>query len=205
MRSFRRDMCKALIVDNFDSFTYNIFQLMGQACGVEPTVVLNTASLDEIDFARYDCVIVSPGPGTPTEPADVGISASVICDTHLPLLGVCLGHQCMAHVHDMEVVLAPKPMHGRVTAIHHDGRGIFVGLPSHLHVVRYHSLAVKEVREPFELCAWSDDGVIQGIRHKTRPLHGVQFHPESVNTEAGMDLFRNFRDLALAHKARRAA
>ncbi|WP_206171181.1 anthranilate synthase component II [Trinickia terrae] len=198
-------MCKALVIDNFDSFTYNIVQLMGQACGVEPAVVLNTAPLGEIDFARYDCVIVSPGPGTPAEPADVGISASVIRDTHLPLLGVCLGHQCMAHEHGMEVVLAPEPMHGRVSVIRHDGRGVFAGLPADLHVVRYHSLTVKEVKGPFELCAWGGDGVIHGIRHKTRPLHGVQFHPESICTETGADLFRNFRDLALAHRALRAA
>lgn len=198
-------MCKTLIIDNFDSFTYNIFQHMGQVCGVEPTVVLNTAPLDEIDFDRYDCIIVSPGPGTPAEPVDVGISASVIRDTHLPLLGVCLGHQCMAHVHDMEVVLAPEPMHGRVSVIRHDGRGVFQGLRPDLPVVRYHSLVVKEVKGPFELSAWGDDGVIHGIRHKTRPLHGVQFHPESICTESGMDLFRNFRDLALAHKNRRAA
>ncbi len=152
-------MCQALIIDNFDSFTYNIFQQMGQVCGVEPTVVKNTASLDEIDFSRYDCIIVSPGPGTPAVPADVGISADVIRDTELPLLGVCLGHQCMAHLYGMEVVHAPVPMHGRVNVIRHDGRGVFAGLPEELSIVRYHSLVVKAVREPFELCAWGEDGV----------------------------------------------
>jgi anthranilate synthase component 2 len=198
-------MCKTLIIDNFDSFTYNIFQYMGEVCGVEPSVVLNTADLNEIDFDRYDCIIVSPGPGTPAVPADVGISADVIRNTRLPLLGVCLGQQCMAYLHDMEVALAPKPMHGRVSVIHHDNRGVFKGLPRELSVVRYHSLVVKQVREPFELSAWGDDGVIHGIRHKTRPLHGVQFHPESICTDAGMNLFRNFRDLALAHNRQRAA
>lgn len=198
-------MCKTLIIDNFDSFTYNIFQHMGEVCGVEPTVVLNTVDFHEIDFDRYDCLIVSPGPGTPAVAADVGVSAQVIRDTHLPLLGVCLGHQCIAHLHDMEVVLAPEPMHGRVSVIRHDDRGVFKGLPRELSVVRYHSLVVKEIKGPFELTAWGDDGVIHGIRHKTRPLHGVQFHPESICTEAGMDLFRNFRDLALAHKNQKAA
>ncbi|ALK30220.1 anthranilate synthase component II [Burkholderia plantarii] len=198
-------MCQALIIDNFDSFTYNIFQQMGQVCGVEPTVVKNTTALDAIDFSRYDCIVISPGPGTPAVASDVGISADVIRDTELPLLGVCLGHQCLGHLHGMEVGLAPEPMHGRVNVIHHDGRGVFRGLPADLAVVRYHSLVVRQVREPFELCAWGDDGVIHGIRHRTRPLHGVQFHPESISTEAGIDLFRNFRDIALEHKRQRAA
>jgi para-aminobenzoate synthetase len=198
-------MCKTLIIDNFDSFTYNIFQHMGQVCGIEPTVVLNTTPLEQIDFDCYDCVIVSPGPGTPAVSADVGISARVIRDTQLPLLGVCLGHQCMAHEYGMDIVLAPEPMHGRVSVIRHDGRGVFLGLPAQLPVVRYHSLVVKEVKGPFELTAWGEDGVIHGIRHRTRPLHGVQFHPESICTESGLDLFRNFRDLALAHKRLRAA
>lgn len=198
-------MCKTLIIDNFDSFTYNIFQQMGEACGVEPTVVLNTTPLEQVDFDFYDCIIVSPGPGTPAIDTDVGISARVIREARLPVLGVCLGHQIIAHEHGMEVGLAPEPMHGRVSVIRHDGRGIFQGLPPALSVVRYHSLVVKEVTGPFELAAWGDDGVIHGIRHRTRPLHGVQFHPESICTEAGIALFRNFRDIALAHKNRRAA
>lgn len=198
-------MCKTLIIDNFDSFTYNIFQNMGEVCGEEPTVVLNTTDFNAIDLDRYDCIIVSPGPGTPACAADVGISARAIHETRVPLLGVCLGQQCMAHLHDMEVVHAPEPMHGRVSVIQHDGRGVFQGLPAALSVVRYHSLVVKEVKAPFELTAWDDDGVVHGIRHRTRPLHGVQFHPESICTEAGKDLFRNFRDLAMAYKNRHAA
>jgi para-aminobenzoate synthetase len=198
-------MCKTLIIDNFDSFTYNVFQLMGQVCGVEPTVVLNTVPIEEIGMERYDCIIVSPGPGNPAVSADVGISARVIRETQLPLLGICLGHQCMAHEHGMDVVLAPEPRHGRVSVVRHDGHGLFRGLPPQISVVRYHSLVVKEVAGPFELSAWGEDGVIHGIRHRTRPLHGVQFHPESICTEGGAELFRNFRDIALAHKSRRAA
>jgi anthranilate synthase component II len=198
-------MCKTLIIDNFDSFTYNIFQHMGEVCGEEPTVVFNTADFDAIDLVRYDCIVVSPGPGTPAREADVGISARAIRETTVPLLGVCLGHQCMAYLHDMEVAHAPVPMHGRVSVIGHDGRGVFRNLPPQLPVVRYHSLVVKAVREPFEVTAWGDDGVIHGIRHKTRPLHGVQFHPESICTDAGKDLFRNFRDIAMAHRHSRAA
>ena len=135
---------------------------------------------------------------------DVGISADAIVKTQVPLLGVCLGHQCMAHLHGMEVVLAPKPMHGRVSVIHHDNQGVFKGLPHDLSVVRYHSLVVRELKEPWVLTAWGQDGVIHGIRHPERPLHGVQFHPESICTEAGMDLLRNFRDLAMAHKTQRS-
>jgi len=193
-------MLTTLIIDNFDSFTYNIFQRMGEVCGEEPTVLLNTEDFEAINLRSYDCIIVSPGPGTPAHEADVGISARAIRETRVPLLGVCLGHQCIAHLHGMEVVLAPKPMHGRLSAIHHDGRGVFRDLPPVLSVVRYHSLMVKQLAGPFELSAWDEDGVIHGIRHKTRPLHGVQFHPESICTEFGTELFRNFRDLAMAHK-----
>lgn len=166
-------MCKTLIIDNFDSYTYNVFQYMGEVCGEEPTVVLNTADYNVIDLARYDCIVVSPGPGTPACEADVGISARAIRETTVPLLGVCLGQQCMACLHGMEVAHAPEPMHGRVSVIRHDGRGVFRDLPPALSVVRYHSLVVKAVRWPFELAAWGDDGVIHGIRHKTRALRGV--------------------------------
>lgn len=197
-------MCKALIVDNFDSFTYNLFQYMGEVCGEEPTVVFNNADINAIDLANFDCVIISPGPGTPARPSDVGISAACIRDSHIPVLGVCLGHQCMAHVHGMEVVHAPYPMHGRVSVIQHDAQGVFKGLPKDFSVVRYHSLVVKEVKGPFQVTAWGADGVIHGIRHKYRPLHGVQFHPESICTEVGKQLLGNFRDIAMAHHSARA-
>jgi anthranilate synthase component II len=194
-------VCKTLIIDNFDSFTYNLFQYMGEVCGEEPTVVLNTASLESIDLSKYDCIIVSPGPGTPGCAKDVGISANVIRETQVPLLGVCLGHQCMAHIYGMDIVLAPEPMHGRVSIIRHNDRGIFKGLSRELSVVRYHSLVVKEIKSPFVLTAWGQGGMIHGIQHKERPLHGIQFHPESICTEAGKDLLRNFRDLAMTYTA----
>jgi para-aminobenzoate synthetase len=199
-------MCRTLIVDNFDSFTYNLFQYMGEVCGEEPTVVLNTTPRDAIDLDAYDCVIISPGPGTPATPEDVGVSADLILDASLPLLGVCLGHQCLGHLNGMEVGLAPQPMHGRVSVVRHDGRGLFAGLPPAIPVVRYHSLVVREVRPPFVLSAWGDDGVIHGIRHGSRPLYGVQFHPESICTDFGKEMLRNFRDIALSSvRARRAA
>ncbi|WP_437747781.1 aminodeoxychorismate/anthranilate synthase component II [Sorangium sp. So ce302] len=196
--------CRTLIIDNFDSFTYNLFQYMGEVCGEEPAVVLNTEDFATLDFARYDCVIVSPGPGTPARPVDVGISVKAILNAQVPLLGVCLGHQCMAYIHGMEVAHAPVPMHGRVSAIHHDNEGIFKGLPPELSVVRYHSLVVRDLKDPFVITAWDQDGMIHGIRHKTRALYGIQFHPESICTEAGMDLLRNFRDIAMSHKSRRS-
>jgi anthranilate synthase component 2 len=192
-------MCKTLIVDNFDSFTYNLYQYMGQVCGEEPTVVLNNARLDEIDMAAYDCIIVSPGPGTPARAEDVGLSVDVIRNSRVPVLGVCLGHQCMAHLHGMDVVHAPEPVHGRVSVIRHNNEGVFKGLPPDLSVVRYHSLVVQELKGPFELTAWGDDGMIHGLRHKERPLYGIQFHPESICTEAGMELLGNFRDIAWQH------
>ncbi|MGY2288220.1 anthranilate synthase component II [Pseudomonas sp. SDO528_S397] len=192
-------MCRTLIVDNFDSFTYNIYQAMGQVCGEAPTVVLNTTAFEHIDFDRYDCVIVSPGPGHPARADDVGVSAQVIRHSPLPVLGVCLGHQCMAQVHGMTVSRAPEPMHGRVSVIRHSGSGVFKGLADELSVVRYHSLRVEQLTGPFKLTAWGSDGMIHGIEHTQRPLHGVQFHPESISTQAGDQLFRNFRDIAMGH------
>ncbi len=192
-------MCKTLIVDNFDSFTYNLYQYMGEVCGEEPRVVLNTADWDTLNLDDYDCVIVSPGPGTPARTEDVGVSAEVIRRSRVPVLGVCLGHQCMAHLHGMDVVHAPTPVHGRVSVIRHNNDGVFKGLPPDLPVVRYHSLVVQALKPPFELTAWGDDGMIHGIRHTERPLYGIQFHPESICTEAGLDLLRNFRDIAVHH------
>lgn len=193
-------MFKTLIIDNFDSFTYNLYQYMGQVSGEEPDVITNDASPHDVELARYDCIIVSPGPGTPTRRVDVGISEDVIRDAHVPLLGVCLGHQCIAHVHGMEVSHAPEPMHGRVRRIRHNNEGVFRGLPLDMPVVRYHSLVVQSLKGPFELSAWDENGMIHGIRHKERPLYGIQFHPESICTDSGLDLLRNFRDIAHRHK-----
>jgi len=173
---------------------------MGEVCRQEPTVVLNNIRRNHIDLSDYDCIIISPGPGTPARSEDVGISADLIREAEIPLLGVCLGHQCMAHLHGMDVIHAPEPVHGRVSVIHHDGESLFEGLPKNLRVVRYHSLIVKEVRLPFKITAWGADGLIHGIRHTQRPLYGIQFHPESICTDTGIDLLRNFRDIALRHK-----
>ena len=194
-------ICKTLIIDNFDSFTYNLAQYMGEVCGEAPDVVVNTTPMESIDLDRYDCIIISPGPGNPATPADVGISAEVIPRARVPVFGVCLGHQCMASLHGMAVIHADEPVHGRISVIHHDGKGVFKGLPKDLSVVRYHSLVVKAVKRPFVITAWDDNGMIHGIRHESLPLHGVQFHPESISTQEGLLMFRNFRDIALDHRA----
>ncbi|HEX2132452.1 MAG TPA: aminodeoxychorismate synthase component I [Actinophytocola sp.] len=182
-----------LIIDNYDSFTYNLFHLVGAVTGVEPVVVRN----DEpgfvlADLARFDRVIVSPGPGRPGRTGDFGICAEVIRAATVPLLGVCLGHQGICHVHGGRVEPAPEVRHGLVSDVHHDGSGIFAGIPSPFAAVRYHSLAVERVPDALEGVAVAEDGVLMAVRHRERPQWGVQFHPESVRTEYGQRLLGNF-------------
>jgi para-aminobenzoate synthetase len=191
---------RTLLIDNYDSFTYNLFQLLGEVNGEAPVVVRNDAEWSEIDLGRFDGVVVSPGPGRPERPMDFGISARAVTELSLPVLGVCLGHQGICHLHGGAVDHAPAPMHGRVSAVHHTGAGVFAGLPSPFMAVRYHSLAAANVPDELELIAWTDDGVVMGVRHRDRPLWGVQFHPESIRTEYGHELLANFRDLALGRK-----
>jgi para-aminobenzoate synthetase len=184
---------RTLIIDNYDSFTYNLFHLVGSVTGVEPTVVRNDEPGWAIgDLARYDNVIISPGPGRPDRPIDFGICLDVIRAATIPLLGVCLGHQGICHVYGGEVRPAPDVRHGLVSRIHHGRTGIFAGLPSPFDAVRYHSLAVDELPDPLEGIATADDGVLMAVRHRTRPQWGVQFHPESIRTEYGHQLLANF-------------
>jgi para-aminobenzoate synthetase len=189
---------RTLLIDNYDSFTYNLYQLLGEVNGRAPVVVRNDADWSEIDLDRFDGVVVSPGPGRPDRPVDFGISACAIRDAALPVLGVCLGHQGICHVLGGVVGHAPQPMHGRVSPVHHTGADVFAGLPSPFMAVRYHSLAATDVPAELEVVAWTDDGVVMGVRHPGRPLWGVQFHPESICTEYGREILANFRDLALA-------
>jgi para-aminobenzoate synthetase len=189
---------RTLLIDNYDSFTYNLYQLLGEVNGRPPVVVRNDVDWSEIDLDRFDSVVVSPGPGRPERPADFGISARAIREAELPLLGVCLGHQGICHLLGGTVGHAPKPMHGRISPVHHTGAEVFAGLPSPFMAVRYHSLAATGVPEELEVVAWTDDGVVMGVRHRDRPLWGVQFHPESICTEYGREMLTNFRDLALA-------
>ncbi|MGG7104465.1 aminodeoxychorismate synthase component I [Rhodococcus sp. 24CO] len=188
---------RTLLVDNYDSFTYNLFTLLTKVNGVVPTVVTNDTAWESLDIAEFDNVVISPGPGRPDRERDFGISRRFIEEGPLPLLGVCLGHQGLCQLFGADVVLAPAPMHGRISLVDHDGSGVFAGLPSPFRAVRYHSLAVENLPDEFVRTAWTPDGVIMGVRHLTKPMWGVQFHPESISTEFGVELLTNFRNLSV--------
>jgi anthranilate synthase/aminodeoxychorismate synthase-like glutamine amidotransferase len=184
---------RVLVVDNFDSFTYNLVQYLGEL-GAEPTVVRNDA-VDAgwvVDFAP-DCVLVSPGPG---RPEDAGISMDIIrtMATVVPVLGVCLGHQCVAQVYGASIVRAERVMHGKTSDVHHIGVGVLQGIPDPFTATRYHSLVVAPTSVPrsLEITATTEDGVIMGIRHRELQVEGVQFHPESILTSYGHDILANF-------------
>jgi anthranilate synthase/aminodeoxychorismate synthase-like glutamine amidotransferase len=188
-----------LVIDNYDSFTYNLVQYLG-----ELGEVIEVYRNDEIDVpgiaARQpDAILLSPGPCTPKE-ARVSNDVLLELSAGIPTLGVCLGHQCIADVFGGRVVLAPREVHGKTTQIRHDGRTLFAGLPQDFTATRYHSLIVDEVTLPssLEVSARNPEGLIMAIRHRHLPLEGVQFHPESILTEHGRELLRNFLDLATA-------
>ncbi|MFE7741565.1 aminodeoxychorismate synthase component I [Nocardia sp. NPDC057455] len=197
-----------LLIDNYDSFTYNLYQLISEVNGVEPTVVRNdeARTVAELDLGRFDNVVVSPGPGRPDVARDVGISAAVIRESDLPLLGVCLGHQGIVVVAGGVVAEAPAARHGYLDRIEHDDRDLFAGIPQGFTAVRYHSLcALRPLPDDLEITALSGDGVVMGVRHRARPQWGVQFHPESIASEFGATLLRNFAKLTAAHRSRRAS
>ncbi|MET9439364.1 aminodeoxychorismate synthase component I [Streptomyces sp. NPDC006610] len=193
---------RTLLIDNYDSYTYNLFQLIAEVNGAEPVVVTNDdRGADGIDLAAFDNVVISPGPGHPARPRDFGVSARVLETSPVPVLGVCLGHQGIGHGEGAAIVPAPEPRHGYLSRITHDGQDVFAGLPQGFTAVRYHSLCVADpLPDALEATAWSEDGVIMGLRHRTRPVWGVQFHPESVSTEHGRRMMANFRDLTLARR-----
>ncbi|MER6084862.1 aminodeoxychorismate synthase component I [Streptomyces sp. NPDC001833] len=194
---------KTLLIDNYDSYTYNLFQLIAEVNGEEPVVIRNDEPAPPA-LAEFDNVVVSPGPGHPGDGRDFGISARVIAEATVPVLGVCLGHQGIALGERARVAPAPQPRHGHLTRVRHDGRDLFEGLTQGFTAVRYHSLAVHEpLPATLEATAWAEDGVLMGLRHRERPLWGVQFHPESVLTEYGHRMLVNFRNLT-ARRARRA-
>ncbi|MEV5704544.1 aminodeoxychorismate synthase component I [Actinoallomurus sp. NPDC052274] len=186
---------RTLLIDNFDSFTYNLFHLMAEVNGRPPVVVRNDVEWSSLDPRDFDGVVISPGPGRPGRVRDFGVSARAIRDWDRPVLGVCLGHQGLCELFGGTVGYAPEPVHGLASPIHHGGRDLFAGLPSPFTAVRYHSLAVTALSEELEPLAWTPDDVLMGVRHRERPLWGVQFHPESIGTEYGRELLANFRDL----------
>jgi para-aminobenzoate synthetase len=189
-----------LLIDNYDSFTYNLFQLLAEENDREPIVVRNDeAGWEELARLEFDNVVLSPGPGRPEHERDFGVCAEVIRHCEAPLLGVCLGHQGLGWVHGGRVVPAPEPMHGRVRAVEHAGAPLFAGIPPRFEATRYHSLCLERpLPADLEEIAWSDDGVPMAVAHRTRPQWGVQFHPESIATEHGRRLLANFRDLTRA-------
>ena len=182
-----------LLIDNYDSFTYNLYQFLCEL-GADVTVVRNDAvTLDEIGAMAPARIVISPGPCTPEE---AGISTDVVrrFGPTVPTLGVCLGHQCIGVAYGATVAGAGEIMHGKTSMVHHDGKGVFAGLPEPLEGIRYHSLAIvpETVPEELEVTARSGSGVIMGVRHRSHPVEGIQFHPESIMTQAGKELLANF-------------
>jgi anthranilate synthase/aminodeoxychorismate synthase-like glutamine amidotransferase len=184
-----------VIIDNYDSFTYNLAQYLGEL-GQAPVVHRNDEiSLDDIEALEPDRILISPGPG---RPEDAGISVDVIrrFGRSVPVLGVCLGHQAIGHAFGGDVVRAPVLMHGKVSSVQHDGRGVFGGVSQPFVAGRYHSLIVSDPPpDALEVSARTDEGIIMGLRHREWPVHGVQFHPESVLTGEGRKILRNFLEL----------
>jgi anthranilate synthase component 2 len=193
---------RILVIDNYDSFVYNLVQYLGEL-GAQPIVHrCDQITLDDVDAIDPDGVLISPGPG---RPADAGISNEVIrtFGGRAPVLGVCLGHQCIGEVFGGEVVRAPQVMHGKTSLIRHHDTGVFAGLPNPLEATRYHSLVVDRdsVPDVLEITAETDDGLVMGLRHREHDIEGVQFHPESILTVAGHDLLQRFLDRTKAPTA----
>ena len=186
---------KVLLIDNYDSFTFNIAQYLGEL-GNGPVVRRNDEiTIGEIEALGPERIVVSPGPG---RPEDAGISVDAIREfgDRVPVLGVCLGHQAIGYAFGGSVVRAPVLMHGKTSSVHHDGRGVFAGVAQPFVAGRYHSLVVAEpMPAALEVSARTDEGVVMGLRHRDRPIHGVQFHPESVLTGEGRKILRNFLEL----------
>ncbi|AYN38642.1 aminodeoxychorismate synthase component I [Streptomyces dangxiongensis] len=195
---------RSLIIDNYDSYTFNLFQLIAEVNGCEPVVLKNDdPALTTLDLTEFDNIVVSPGPGSPRIPRDLGHVGDILARAVVPVLGVCLGHQAIAHAAGATVDRAPQPRHGHLTKVRHAGTELFRGVPQDFTAVRYHSLRADEpLPEAVEATAWAEDGVVMAIRHRTRPQWGVQFHPESIASEYGREIIANFRDLTAARAAR---
>lgn len=190
---------KVLMIDNYDSFTYNLVQYLGELGATVETIRNDAVSVEEIlgrvGADRPNRIVISPGP---CSPAEAGISVELIqkAKGQIPLLGVCLGHQAIGAAFGGKVIRAQTLMHGKTSMISHTGQGVFAGLPSPMTVIRYHSLAIDRVTLPSDLLvtAWTEDGEIMGVQHKTLAVHGVQFHPESILSEHGHAMLKNFLD-----------
>jgi para-aminobenzoate synthetase len=193
---------KTLLVDNHDSYTYNVFHLLAAASGEEPMVVNNDGvSWRVLTRMDFDAIVLSPGPGHPSRWHDFGVCSDILRKSEVPVFGICLGHQGIGNLLEGTVNRAPMAMHGRLSRVMHEGKGLFKGVPQGFSVVRYHSLAITTPPGPEgSIVAWSDDGVVMGVEHTKRPIWGVQFHPESISTEYGLKIAQNFFELAAQHR-----
>ncbi len=188
---------RVLVVDNYDSFVYNLVQYLGEL-GADPIVHRHDAlGIDELRALEPDAVLISPGPGRPESAGVSNEAITAFGAAGVPVLGVCLGHQCIGQVFGGDVVRAERVMHGKTSEVRHDGRGVFAGLPDPFTATRYHSLVVDtdSIPDCLEVGATTVDGIVMGLRHRELPIHGVQFHPEAVLTVGGHDIIRNFLEL----------
>lgn len=185
---------RSLIIDNYDSYTYNLYQLIGKVSGLEPIVIKNDEmTYDEILNLDFDNVIISPGPGSPDKEKDFGFCKDIIEKLDKPILGICLGHQGIYYYHGGKVVRAEEPIHGRQSSVNHNGKGLFKGIKNNFIVTRYHSLTCQDQElDDIEIDARTPEGIVMGISHKTKPIYGLQFHPESIASECGEELINNF-------------
>ena len=186
-----------VLIDNYDSFTYNLVHFLGELGTASDVIRNDKATTDEILAMNPKAIVLSPGPCTPNE-AGVCLDLIEKAAGRIPLLGVCLGHQSIGQAYGGKVIRAPLPMHGKLSKIRHTNKGVFKGLPDEVEVTRYHSLIVERESLPdcLEITAETDDGIIMGLQHKTHPVHGVQFHPESIASQQGHALLANFLELA---------
>ena len=193
---------KTLLVDNHDSYTYNVFHLLAAASGEEPMVVNNDAvSWRVLTRMDFDAIVLSPGPGHPSRWHDFGVCRDILRHSEVPVFGICLGHQGIGNLLEGTVNRAPMAMHGRLSRVMHEGKGLFKDVPQGFSVVRYHSLAITSPPGPEgHVVAWAEDGVVMGVEHTKRPIWGVQFHPESISTEFGLKIAQNFFDLAAGYQ-----
>lgn len=195
-----------LLIDNYDSFTYNLVHYLGELGAVSDVVRNDKITAEQVIAAAPKAIVLSPGPCTPNE-AGVCLDLIAKAGATIPILGVCLGHQSIGQAYGGKVIRAPEPMHGKLSTVIHTGKGVFRGLPKRFEVTRYHSLVVERASLPdcLEVTAETGDGLIMGLQHKSHPVHGVQFHPESIASEHGHDLLANFLELAGIPPRRRNA